>query len=79
MNHQHHAPSLPHGHAFDLQRRQAQSNAPKARLTIIKILLSARVSRAGETAEHHMHHERSSYCLCRQFRTQITRCQPLDL
>ena len=79
MSHQHHTPSLPHGHAFDLQRRQAQSNAPKARLTIMKIRLSARVSRAGETAEHHMHHERSSYCLCRQFRTQITRCQPLDL
>ena len=48
MNHHHHAPSLPHGHAFDLQRRQAPSNAPKARLTIIRILLSARcIARGG--------------------------------
>ena len=79
MNHQHHASSLPHGHAFDLQRRQAPSNAPEARLTIMRILLTARVSRAGETAEQRMHHGSSSYCLCGQFPTQITRCQLLDL
>ena len=79
MNHQHHAPSLPHGRAFDPQRRQAPSNAPKARLTIMKILLSARVSRAGETAERRIHHDSSPYCLCARFLTQITRCQPLDL
>ena len=79
MNHQHHAPSLPHGHAFDPQRRQAQSNAPKARLTIMKNLLSARVSRAGEATTRHMHLDSGPYCLCARFLTQITRCQPLDL